>query len=233
MRRYYFHQRNGTYYAELVTPEGKKLTARSTGKATESEALLVIAKWLDEGIPTKEGKQKPVETVIGLDRILKAIRKTDLDSTDAMKIVNELKARKIIDGTFTKAGKEAKIFVEFLEEIWDYTSSPYVKELLANKENSIHKRHCAEMLRRVHSFYIPYFKDRPLYSITRQDLKEFALSLAEPRQKPEGYKGRFAEKLSAAYRTKILITAKTALRWAFNEGLIDTDPTAGIKKITG
>jgi integrase len=150
-----------------------------------------------------------------------------------MKIVDELKARKLIDCTIAKAGKGAKVFVEFLEEFWDYTSSPYVKDRLATKDDSIHKRHCYEMLRRVESFYVPYFKDKPLYSINKQDLKDFKIFLAGPREKPEGYKGHFAEKLSASYRTKILVAAKTALKWAFNEGLINTDPSAGIKKITG
>jgi len=56
MRRYYLHQRKGVYYAELVTKEGHKLTARSTGKVTEDEALLVISKWLAEGVPSRKGK---------------------------------------------------------------------------------------------------------------------------------------------------------------------------------
>jgi hypothetical protein len=75
MRRYYLHKRKNVFYAELVTPQGNKLTARSTGKTTEDEALLVVSKWLSEGIPSKEDKkEKPVETVIILDEILKSIR---------------------------------------------------------------------------------------------------------------------------------------------------------------
>jgi hypothetical protein len=62
MRRYYLHTRTSVYYAELVTPEGRKLTARSTGKTSQDEALLVVAKWLEEGIPTgRNRKARPVE----------------------------------------------------------------------------------------------------------------------------------------------------------------------------
>jgi hypothetical protein len=233
MRRYYLHQRKGVYYAELVTPEGHKLTARSTGKATEDEALLVVAKWLEEGIPTgRQRKARPVEIAIGLDAILKAIRKTDLNGEDAMRIVNALKDRSLIDVSIVKAGNGARVFTEFLEEFWDYTASPYVREKKAHG-HTIGKRHCYESANRIREYYFPYFEDRPLGSITRQDLKAFSLFLTERREKPKGYKGRFTEKLSASYINKILIAGTTALSWAFKEGLIPSDPTAGLVRFSG
>jgi integrase len=233
MRRYYLHTRKSVYYAELVTPEGYKLTARSTGKTSEDEALLVVAKWLEEGIPTgRNRKTRPVEIAIGLDGILKAIRKTDINGDDAMRIVNSLKDRGLIDVSIVKAGNGARIFTEFLDEFWDYTASPYVREKKAHG-HTIGKRHCYEMMSRVHSFYNKYFAERPLNSITRQDLKEFSLYLTERREKPEGYKGKFAEKLSASYINKILIAGTTALSWAFREGIIPHDPTAGLVRFSG
>ncbi|GHV46714.1 hypothetical protein AGMMS49546_35220 [Spirochaetia bacterium] len=39
------------FYAELVTAAGVKLNARSTGKSTRDEALLVVAEWLKDGLP--------------------------------------------------------------------------------------------------------------------------------------------------------------------------------------
>jgi len=233
MRRYYLHTRKGIYYAELVTPEGHKLTARSTGKATEDEALLVVSKWLSEGIPSrKEGQARPLESVSGLAGILKAIKKTDLDGNDAMKIVNTLKERGLVDVSIVKAGNGARIFTEFLEEFWDYHSSPYVREKKAHG-HTIGRRHCYEMISRVHGFYFGYFAERPLNSITRQDLKEFSLFLTDKREKPENYKGKFAEKLSASYINKILIAGITALKWAYREGLIPQDVTAGLVRFSG
>jgi integrase len=65
MRRYYLHTRkNGIFYAELVTPEGNKLTARSTGTKSRDEALLIIAKWLESGIPTGRVR-KPAAAIEG------------------------------------------------------------------------------------------------------------------------------------------------------------------------
>lgn len=230
---YYLHKRKDVYYAELVTPDGYKLSPKSTGKTTEKEALLVVSEWLTKGLPAKDGKsKKSFDSIIGLDGILKAIRKNDLDGVDAMKIVNELKKQKLIDVSIVKAGKGAKLFTDFLLEFWDYDTSPYVKEVKASGQN-IHKAHCYDNARRVKQFFLDYFKDRPLYSITRQDLKDFSIFLAEKREKPEKYKGNFKEYLSASYRNSILLTAKTALKWAFNEELIPADPTAGIKKISG
>jgi hypothetical protein len=98
MRRYYLHTRRSIYYAELVTPEGRKLTACSTGKSTEDEALLVVADWLRNGVPAgRERKPRPADVVMGLDGILKVIRKTALDDEDAMLIVDSLKDRGLIN----------------------------------------------------------------------------------------------------------------------------------------
>jgi integrase len=224
MRRYYLRQRKGIFYAELVTPEGSRLTAKSTGKTTEDEALLVVSKWLSEGIP-KKGKEKPVETVIGLSEILKSIRKTDLDCNDAMKIIEALKKKELVDFAVTKTGSGSKLFTEFLEEFWDWNSSTYVQERKTSGK-TIGRRHCYEMLSRVHTYYMDYFANRSLDSITWQDIRDFSLFLSKKRKKPDNYKGNFAEELSAAYRNKILIAGKTALKWAFAEELITTDPTA-------
>jgi integrase len=63
-------------------------------------------------------------------------------------------------------------------------------------------------------------------------LKEFSLFLAEKRKKPENFKGRFVEKLSASHINKIVITGTTALSWAFREGIIATDPTVGLVRFS-
>jgi integrase len=220
MRRYYLHTRKGVYYAELVTPAGHKLTARSTGKTTADEALLVVARWLEEGIPTGRKRiTRPLEAVMGLDGILQAIRKTDLNGDDAMRIVHALKERSLIDVSVIKAGKGARLFTEFLEEFWDYTASPYVREKRAHG-HSIGKRHCYESMNRVRRHYFPAFENRPLNSISRQDLKEFSLAL-----KDKGY--------SASSVNKILIAGTTALSWAFREGQLPSDPTAGLIRFSG
>jgi len=72
MRPYYLHKRVGIWYAELVDMEtGCKLTACSTGKTNRDEALLVIAEWLKNGVPTgRKGKTRPVELAADIENIL-------------------------------------------------------------------------------------------------------------------------------------------------------------------
>jgi integrase len=218
MRRYYLHTRHGIFYAELVTPEGRKLTARSTGKNTEDEALLVVADWLKNGVPTGR-KRKPADVIMGLDGIMRAVRKTDIDSDDALRIIRALKERGLVDVPAGRAGTASVLFPDFLAEFWDYAASPYVREKLAHGQ-SIGKRHCYECNNRVRQHYLPAFQGRPLNSITRQDLKEFSISLKN--------KG-----LSASSVNKILVCGTTALSWAFREELISQNPTEGLIRFSG
>ena len=113
MRRYYLHTRhNGTFYAELVDPQtGAKLTARSTGTKDRDEALLKIAEWLKSGIPTgRVRKPRPLETAAGIESALRAIRKADLNSDDALRIVQALRDRGLIDIAAVKPGKGSVLF---------------------------------------------------------------------------------------------------------------------------
>ena len=222
MRRYYLHTRhNGVFYAELVDPQtGLKLTARSTGTKNRDEALLVIAKWLEVGIPTgRVRKPRTLEAAGGIENILRAIRKTDLISDDALRIIQALKDRSLIDISAVKSGKGSVLFTAFLEEFWDYEASPYIREKLAHG-HSIGKRHCYEMGRRFIRYWEPAFQDRTLNSITRQELKDFSLALANGG-------------LAAASINKIMAVGTTPLSWAFREGLIAEDPTKGLLGFSG
>jgi hypothetical protein len=79
-----------------------------------------MAKWLEAGISTgKARKPRTREALAGIENVLKAIRKTDLDSDDALRIVAALKDRGLISVSAVKAGSGAAGFTEFLEEFWD------------------------------------------------------------------------------------------------------------------
>ena len=222
MRRYYLHTRhNGIFYAELIDPQtGAKLAARSTGTKNRDEALLKIAEWLKSGIPTgRARKPRPLEAAAGIETVLRAIRKADLNSDDALRIVQSLKGRDLIDIAAVKSGKGAVSFTEFLEEFWNYDTSPYIREKRAHGQ-SIGKRHCYESMSRFSRYWQPAFLNRALNSITRQDLKDFSLSLAEGG-------------LAPASVNKIMAVGNTCLSWAFREGLIPADPTLGLVNFSG
>lgn len=135
MRRYYLHTRHhGIFYAELVSPEGYKLTAHSTGTRDRDEALLKVAEWLKSGIPTgRLRKPRPMAVATGLEAILKSIRKTGLNGDDAMQIVSLLKSQELVDIPVIKVGKGNVLFTDFLERFWDYDKSPYVRNKLAHR----------------------------------------------------------------------------------------------------
>ena len=224
MRLFYLHTRKGVYYAELLTPAGRKLTARSTGTTARDEALRVVGQWLKQGIPSgRRRTPRPVETVMTMDGILRALRAIELDKGDAMRIMNVLTEKGLACGlaavTRKNAAPRIKTFTGFLKEFWDYAASPYVQEKKAYG-HSIGRRHCYESMNRVRLHYIPAFADRPLDSITRQDLKTFSLAL-----KNRGY--------SASGVNKILTAGITALSWAFREGIIPADPAAGLPRFSG
>jgi len=221
MRPYYLHRRKGVWYAELVNLEtGEKLIARSTGTQNRDQAILTVADWIKNGIPTgRQRKPRPLEITAEIGSILRAIRKADLFSEDAMRIVNALKDRGLVDVAATKSGSGSVLLSEYLETFWDYHASPYVKEKLAHKQ-SITKRHCYEMGCRVRKYWLSAFNDRTLNSVTRQDLKDFSLNLVE--------KG-----LAPASINKIMLGGNVALSWAFREGHIAVDPTEKLMRFSG
>jgi integrase len=205
----------------MVDPQtGLKLTARSTGTKNRDEALLKVAEWLKTGIPTGRIRRlRPLEVAAGIESILKSIRKADINADDALRIVQALKDRGLIDIAAVKSGKGAVLFTEFLEEFWDYEASPYIREKRAHG-HSIGKRHCYESMSRFNRYWEPTFRGRSLNSISRQDLKDFSLTLAE-------------SGLAPASINKIMSVGTTCLSWAFREGMIPADPTIGLVNFSG
>lgn len=150
---------------------------------------------------------------------MKTMKRTELNSDDALRIVQALKDRGLIDVAAVKSGKGTVSFSEFLKEFWNHETSPYIREKLAHGQ-SIGKRHCYESTSRFNKHWEPAFRGRTLNSITRQDLKDFSLSLAESGQAP-------------ASVNKVMAVGTTCLAWAFREGMIPADPTVGLVSFTG
>ena len=99
-REYYLHKRkSGVFYVEFVNPEnGKKLSARSTGEKDKIRAQVKAEMWKAAGIPTGRRKTpRPVEEAAGIEAVVRAIRKADLDSDGALRIVSTLKGMGLID----------------------------------------------------------------------------------------------------------------------------------------
>ena len=185
-RKFYMHKRGGVFYACLVNQvTGLTMSARSTGERDRDAALIVVSGWLRDGLPEKDGERRKAEAAFGLDRILRAIRKADLDSGGALAIVKALTGRGLIDIGAVPAGKGIVDFVSYLSNFFDYDNSAYVKSRLAHG-NGIGRRYCRESLNPIQLFWEPAFKGRALVGITRNDLKAFSLSI--PADKSASYK---------------------------------------------
>jgi len=135
-RDYYIHKRrHGIYYVEFIDKaSGKKLSARSTGETDPIKAHVKAELWKVNGIPTgRLGKPRPITEAAGIEAIIRAIRKSELNSDDALRIVQTLKQLGLIDIAAVKnTGRGAIPFIQFLETFWNYDESPYIKDRLAH-----------------------------------------------------------------------------------------------------
>lgn len=221
MRRFYLHTRkNGIFYAELVDPAtGRKMSAKSTGTASRDEALLVVARWLSDGVPTgRLRRRRPLELAFNLESILELIRKTDLTPEDAERIVKALQSRDLVTFSVVKRGPASEPLLTFLARFWNYDESPYVREKLQLGQR-IGRNHCYQMESRL-AHWKDSFEGRILADVTRQELKAFAAGLAE-------------KSLAPSTRNLIVRAGTTALRWAFENDIIPADPTIGMMHFAG
>jgi integrase len=221
-KEFYLHQRkSGTYFVEFVDPvSGKKLSAKSTGEATLAKADSIARLWLVNGIPAEKQKMpRPIEEVGGIESIIKSIRKAELNSDDALRIVATLKNLGLIDFTAVKnTGKGAIPFVDFLESFLDYDKSEYIKDRLSHGYR-FSKRYAYECQIRVNSVLKPFFQGKKLNCITTDDLRELSNQLAD-------------RGLSTSTINQILLCACTPLKYAFNQKYIASNPCQGLTKFS-
>jgi hypothetical protein len=154
------------------------MNARSTGKHTRDEAVLVVAEWLKNGLPGESGQRVPPDAAAEAGTLIKLIDKTDLTCDDAPRIVKHLKKRGLIDTPAVKPGKGSALFIQYLETFWDYEKSPYVEDKLAHGQN-ITKRHCYECPQRVKRYRAASFEGKKTSEITREDLKALSIALSK------------------------------------------------------
>ena len=215
---FYLSLRGGVWYAKIVDQKtGNQLSAVSTGQTDRDAAVLTVSRWLVEGIPqTRINSKKDVTEALTVNRLFNVIADIDLSNKDAEKIMTILKQRGLL-----KKIKEAeeRDLISYLLDFYNYDTSPYVREKIAHGQ-SIGRTHCKDSINRVNSYWKKHFMGRTLASITREELREFSLSLKK--------KG-----LAAATINKVMLAGKVAFAWAYQEGYIHTNPSEGLKNFVG
>lgn len=220
---FFLNPRSGIYYVEFIDPTTRKrLTACSTGHTAPDEARLIALEWLRSGIPTGRKKSPRAATeVFTVAQLIEGLRSASLTASDVDKMVSIFKGRGLLVSAITRGAPGAVLFDANLRNFWTYEKSPYVKEL-HSVERRMGRTHCDQSLGRVEKYWAPFFKGRYLGEITRAVIKAFRLRLASPELA-----------LSALTRNRILAAGTTALKWAFENDLIERDPTIGAASYAG
>ena len=223
MRRdYYLHKRkNGIFYVEFVNPEnGEKMSARSTGETDKIKATIKAELWKVNGLPTgRLKKPRPIVEAAGIESIIKTIRKSELNSDDALRVVSTLKSMGLIDIAAVKnTGRGAVSFVQFLSDFWDFDKSEYIRDRLAHGYR-FSRRYARECQNRLKAELVPFFGDKKLNCVTTDDLKKLSNQLAD-------------RGLSTSTINQVVLICCTPLKWAFNEKIIPANPAVGLTKFS-
>jgi len=224
MRRYYIHLRKGVWYAILLDPlTGKRLPARSTFQTNRDEALHTVHNWLRDGLPDKKTAKptRPVAEVFNLARVLESLKHESLSPDDVQRMVDILTSRGMLASATLTGSPGAELFTDFLTRFWTFKESPYAKEKTAHGQR-IGEVHCDHNLLKVKKDWASFFAGKRLADVARDDIKRFSIHLARPERK-----------LSPGSLNSTLVAGTTALRWAHENGLIPTDPTAGVMRYSG
>jgi hypothetical protein len=97
---------------------------------------------------------------------------------DIRKIEKILRDKGLVSLIVQKDAPGAEPLIDYLIRFWDYERSPYVGEKLTHKLN-ITRKHTLESLERVNRYWKPYFKDKLITEITRQNIKDFSIGIAK------------------------------------------------------
>ncbi|MFP3091439.1 site-specific integrase [Treponema sp. TIM-1] len=154
-----------------------------------------------------------IDSALHTLRVVNELKAITLTSQDVMRIEKILREKGLANFIARNNTPGAELLEDYLKRFWDYDSSPYVKEKLTHKIN-ITRKHTKESLGRVIKYWVPYFQGKLVGEITRQDINDFATDLAE---KHPDY--------SPLTLKQIRRVGVTALKWAYANDIIPTDPT--------
>jgi len=214
---YLYMRKNGFFYAELII-EGKRIF-RSTKENNKNKAAIVAAQWVAGGIPEARGKKTPLSVIADYKELLHFTETGEITEAQAVNINRALLKRGLISVLAGQASYSKKGLIDFLLEYWDYDDSPALRDKRAHGKQVLKQTcHCAQKI--ITAKWKPYFGDKMLCELTRDDLREFGFSLKE--------KGLAGKSVNCA-----LFYGTTALKWAYFEKILSENITLGIGGFKG
>jgi integrase len=202
------------FYVKYKDKLGRYLPPITTGQTSKFEAQKAAWAWYKDGIP--QGKEKVKMATAEAVNILKT---AELDKAEVKQIVSALR-RHGVKAVVLAGEKTDRDFIDFLLEFWDFERSPYIKEKL-RRDHGIHRAYVLLQKAKIAQRWKPFFAGRLLGTITRQDIDEFIKQFDN------------SSDISARTKNGIIGAGAIALKWAFQKGLIDNDPTQGIIYFSG
>ena len=108
-------------YVQFKNSQGRYLPAVSTRQTSDAAALETAFKWYREGIPLKKNGR----ISIPLKEALRDIK----NEMDVSYVCEELQRRGLLKTFVLAESPQAVDFGTFLENFWDFDSSPYITEI--------------------------------------------------------------------------------------------------------
>lgn len=167
-------------------------------------------------------------------KIVDGILTEELSDAGVKKIIDALQIKKYILSAVIPETPESETFAHFLDRFWNYEKSPYVREKLVVGQ-SIHKRYISIMHGRAMAYWVPLFGDKPLGSITRNDIRNSMWHFAtlpqkiRTRRKDAAGNWMYTQKMiSSETVNQVVRSATCALKWAYHNGYTKNDCFTGL-----
>lgn len=190
-----------------TTSSVRYLSAISTKETSHSRAVAKAWSMFNE----KEVKNKS---------IVQSIRSDELSDDDVETLIKLLKENgKIVSVTLPQQ-KSSVTLLQFLLDFWTVDKSPFIAEK-KRLGRHIGLHYISDSYSKVKYYWCPYFsEDKLLCETTRKDLKDFIAAI---------------DKLPVSWSSKLKAyrAGSIALKWAFNDELLDRDITVGITSFSG
>ncbi len=208
---------NNIYYAEILLPDGSHANKKSTGCKNRADAERAVMDWIVNGtVPVRTNGKVNKKIDVNKIALLNNLRNYDFTTEEVKTIAEILKNRKLIQSFVVYASPQSKSIEKFLDEFWDFDTSPYIREKKLRGQ-SIHRDYCVSLQARLKRYWYPHIAGKSVGEITREDIT-----------------GIFSDKAVAKPAPKTInsiISAMTIpMKWAYCHGLTDINCYDGIIK---
>lgn len=154
------------------------------------------------------------ETEVKKASTIEQLKSTELNEEEVQSMLRILTQRGVLK-SYTISGAENSIpLIQFLTDFWNKDKSAYIKEKIRMKKH-IGLTYITESQRMIITYWKPFFEGKNLGDLTKRELKDFISHID-------------TLPLSNSRKLKIYRSGSIAIKWAYNDELIDRDITSGI-----